>query len=230
MSLHLSQDLNDAHNSLLKLSGRVEAMIASAVQSLVERRGALAAEVINLDSDIDRAEVRIEEDCLKMLALHQPVAADLRRITTMMKINNDLERMADLACNIAQRADSLCPHPEFPIPSGINEMATMTTSMVRRSLDAFVNRNPAQAHQVILEDDKVDAKNVEVIEVLSDLMSRDPSMIYAAMHCFSASRHLEQIADHAVSIAEDIVYMVEGVIVRHRQVLQPRATDPGSPG
>jgi len=220
MSLHLSQDLNEAHNSLLKLSGSVEDMIASAVRSLVERQGALAAEVIGRDSHIDRSEVRIEEDCLKMLALHQPVAADLRRITTMMKINNDLERIADLACNIAQRADSLCPHPEFPIPPGINEMALMTTSMVRRSLDSFVQRNTEQAHQVIKEDDRVDAKNVEVIETLNSLMSRDSTQIAAAMHCFSVSRHLEQIADHAVSIAEDIIYMVDGVIVRHRQILQ----------
>ncbi len=220
MSLHLSQDLTEAHNSLLKLSGSVEDMIASAVRSLVERRGALAAEVIQRDSQIDRIEVRIEEECLKMLALHQPVAADLRRITTMMKINDDLERIADLACNIAQRADSLVPYPEFPIPPGINEMALMTTSMVRRSLDSFVQRNTEQAHQVIEEDDRVDAKNVEVIETLTSLMSRDNSQITAAMHCFSASRHLEQIADHAVSIAEDLIYMVDGVIVRHRQILQ----------
>jgi len=219
MSLHLSQDLTDAHNSLLKLSGSVEDMIASAVRSLVERRGALAAEVIGRDSQIDRSEVRIEEDCLKMLALHQPVAADLRRITTMMKINNDLERIADLACNIAQRADSLCPHPEFPIPPGINEMALMTTSMVRRSLDSFVQRNTVSARQVIEDDDEVDVKNVEVIHTLNSLMSRDNSQIAAAMHCFSASRHLEQIADHAVSIAEDIIYMVDGEIVRHRQAL-----------
>lgn len=218
MSLHLSQDLNDAHNSLLRLSGSVEEMIGKAVQSLVERRASLAVEVIQRDTEVDRSEVRIEEDCLKMLALHQPVAADLRRITTMLKINNDLERIADLACNIAQRADSLGPHPEFPIPPGIQQMASMTNSMVRRSLDAFVNRDTELAYQVITDDDKVDAKNVEVIETLNSLMSRDSSQIAAAMHCFSASRHLEQIADHAVSIAEDIIYMVNGVIVRHRQI------------
>ncbi|MFN7629158.1 MAG: phosphate signaling complex protein PhoU [Pirellula sp.] len=222
MSLHLSQDLDEAHNSLLKLSGQVEDMIALAVKSLVERRGSLAGEVIQRDTEIDRAEVRIEEECLKMLALHQPVAADLRRITTMMKVNNDLERIADLACNIAQRADSLCQLPEFPIPSGINEMATMITKMVRSSLDAFVHRDIELAKSVIEQDDPVDAKNVQVIEKLSQLMSEDTSKIVAALHCFSASRHLEQIADHAVSIAEDIIYMVEGVIIRHRQASQPK--------
>jgi phosphate transport system protein len=217
MSLHLSQDLNEAHQSLLKLSGKVEDMIALAVKSLVERRGALASEVVARDTEIDRDEVRIEEECLKMLALHQPVAADLRRITTMMKVNNDLERIADLACNIAQRADSLCPYPEFPIPAGINEMASMITKMVRFSLDAFVRRDTALARSVIAQDDPVDAKNVEVIETLARLMERDHSQIVAALHCFSASRHLEQIGDHAVSIAEDIIYMVDGVIIRHRQ-------------
>ena len=130
MSLHLKQDLDIARVSLLKLSGMVEDMIALAVKSLMLRQGILASDVVRRDSEVDSAEVRIEEDCLKMLALHQPVAADLRRVTTMMKVNNDLERMADLACNIAQRADSLCTHPEFPIPNGINEMATMVTRMV----------------------------------------------------------------------------------------------------
>jgi len=217
MSLHLKQDLDVARVSLLKLSGMVEDMIALAVKSLMLRQGILASDVVRGDSEVDRAEVRIEEDCLKMLALHQPVAADLRRVTTMMKVNNDLERMADLACNIAQRADSLCPHPEFPIPTGIDEMATMVTRMVRASLDAFVNNDSAMARGVILMDDPLDAKNVQVIGVLADLIQKDPSQVEAALHAFSASRHLEQIGDLAVSIAEDVIYMVDGVIIRHRQ-------------
>jgi len=217
MSLHLKQDLDIARVSLLKLSGMVEDMIALAVKSLMLRQGILASDVVRRDSEIDRAEVRIEEDCLKMLALHQPVAADLRRVTTMMKVNNDLERMADLACNIAQRADSLCPHPEFPIPSGIDEMATMVTRMVRASLDAFVNNDSAMARSVIVMDDPLDAKNVQVIGVLAESIQKDPSQVEAALHAFSASRHLEQIGDLAVSIAEDVIYMVDGVIIRHRQ-------------
>jgi phosphate transport system protein len=217
MSLHLSRDLEEAHHSLLRISGEVEDMIAFAVKSLVDRLGGLASNVIQRDTAIDRAEVRIEEECLKMLALHQPVAADLRRITSMMKVNNDLERIADLACNIAQRADSICSYPEFPIPSGISEMATMSAKMVRASLDAFVQRDTELARSVIADDDPVDAKNVEVIENLARLMSHNPSQIVAALHCFSAARHLEQIADHAVSIAEDVIYMVNGTIIRHRQ-------------
>jgi len=217
MSLHLKQDLDEARVSLLKLSGMVEDMIALAVKSLMLRQGILASDVVRRDSDVDRAEVRIEEDCLKMLALHQPVAADLRRVTTMMKVNNDLERMADLACNIAQRADSLCPHPEFPIPDGINQMATMVTRMVRASLDAFVSNDSAMARSVIVMDDPLDAMNVQVIGVLAESIQKDPSQVEAALHAFSASRHLEQIGDLAVSIAEDVIYMVDGVIIRHRQ-------------
>ncbi|MCE2814820.1 MAG: phosphate signaling complex protein PhoU [Planctomycetota bacterium] len=217
MSLHLKQDLDVARVSLLKLSGMVEDMIALAVKSLMLRQGILASDVVRRDSEVDSAEVRIEEDCLKMLALHQPVAADLRRVTTMMKVNNDLERMADLACNIAQRADSLCTHPEFPIPNGINEMATMVTRMVRASLDAFVSNDSAMARSVIIMDDPLDAKNVQVIGVLAESIQKDPFQVEAALHAFSASRHLEQIGDLAVSIAEDVIYMVEGVIIRHRQ-------------
>lgn len=217
MSLHLKQDLDEARVSLLKLSGMVEDMIALAVKSLMLRQGILASDVVRRDSDVDSAEVRIEEDCLKMLALHQPVAADLRRVTTMMKVNNDLERMADLACNIAQRADSLCTHPEFPIPNGINEMATMVTRMVRASLDAFVSNDSAMARSVIVMDDPLDAKNVQVIGVLAESIQKDPFQVEPALHAFSASRHLEQIGDLAVSIAEDVIYMVEGVIIRHRQ-------------
>ena len=220
MSLHLNHDLDEARVSLLKLSGMVEDMIALAVKSLMQRQGILASEVIRRDSDVDRAEVRIEEDCLKMLALHQPVAADLRRVTTMMKVNNDIERMADLACNIAQRADSLCPHPEFPIPDGINEMAGMVTKMVRSSLDAFVHNDANMARSVILMDDPLDAMNVQVIGVLANAIKQDPSTVETALHAFSASRHLEQIGDLAVSIAEDVIYMVDGVIIRHRQVFQ----------
>jgi phosphate transport system protein len=138
----------------------------------------------------------------------------------MMKVNNDIERMADLACNIAQRADSLCTYPEFPIPDGINEMARMVTKMVRSSLDAFVHNDANMARSVILMDDPLDAMNVQVIGVLANAIKRDPSAVETALHAFSASRHLEQIGDLAVSIAEDVIYMVDGVIIRHRQVFQ----------
>lgn len=223
MSRHLQQDLEEAYHRLLALSGHVEEMIVASVRSLLERRRDLAQQVIDRDSEIDTIEVRIEEECLKMLALHQPVATDLRRLTTMMKINNDLERMADLACNVAERAYNLTDVPDFPIPMLIGEMVELTTAMVRDGLNAFVNLNVDLAYQVIGRDDAVDALNVRVIDQLSELMQKHPAWVPAALHCFSAARHLERIADHATNVAEDVVYMVGGVIVRHRH-LPPQTT------
>ncbi len=224
MSRHLLHDLEESYHRLLELSGQVEEMIALSVRALVERKSQLAAEVIEKDNDVDRTEVRIEEECLKMLAMHQPVAADLRRITTMMKVNNDLERMADLAVNIAERSQSLIPNIDFPIPKQISEMAEMTTSMVRKSLDAFVNLDIELATAVIAQDDTIDAMNVQVINEITQILSNHPNWIPAGLHCFSAARHLERIADHATNIAADLVYMVNGVIIRHRRDYTTRTT------
>ena len=217
MSRHLIHDLEEAYNRLLGLSASVEEMIGMSVRSLVERNSDLAERVIARDEHVDQTEVRIEEECLKILAMHQPVAADLRRIATMMKVNNDLERMADLAVNIAERALSIRSEGEFPIPQQLNGMAAMTTLMVRRSLDAFVQQDLELAYQVIAGDDAIDQMNVRVIDELTRLMAQRSDWISTALHCFSVSRHLERIADHAANIASDLVYMVEGIIVRHRR-------------
>jgi len=226
MSRHLKHDLEEAYHRLLALSGQVEEMINLAVKSLMHRQLDTAAQVIGLDDDIDRTEVRIEEECLKMLALHQPVAADLRRLTTMLKVNNDLERMADLACNVAERASNVPADSDFPIPELIRQMADETIAMVRDSLNAFINLDIELAYQVIQRDNRVDEMNVEVIDSLVKLMANS-QWVEVALHCFSASRHLEQIADHATNVAEDVVYMVNGVIVRHRhaELGKPSLTD-----
>lgn len=216
MSRHFQNDLENAYHVLLALSGQVEAMINLSVKSLMDRDLHAANQVIESDTEIDSTEVRIEDDCLKMLALHQPVAADLRRLTAMIKINNDLERMADLACNVAERASGVVASGDFPIPELIRTMAEQVVKMVRDSLNAFVNLDSDQAYQVIGSDDAVDQTNVAVIENLSALMSENSLWVAPALHCFSASRHLEQIADHATSIAEDVIYMISGDIVRHK--------------
>ena len=216
MSRHLKQDLEEAYHRLLGLSGQVEEMINKAVRALTERELALASEVVSSDEDIDRIEVSIEEECLKMLALHQPVAADLRRLTTMMKINNDLERIADLACNVAERSSELNTHATFPIPELLKDMAAACIGMVKDGLDSFVNLDIDLAYRVIHTDDKVDRMNVQVIDELTSYMQENPESVEAAIHCFSASRCLEQVADHAVNVAEDVIYMVNGVIVRHQ--------------
>ncbi len=216
MTKHLLRDMENLHRQILGLSAVVEDMIDKASLALVDRQIELADEIIMSDPIVDRREVSIEEECLKMLALHQPVAVDLRRIATVMKVNNDLERIADLAVNIAERAKALDCFPQFPIPSKLAMMVTMATQMVRSALDAFVSLDAQSARKILLMDKNVDAKNVEIIEELQDMMQLDSNNVPPALHCFSASRHIERIADHATNIAEDVVYLVEGEIVRHK--------------
>lgn len=201
---------------MMSVFGIVETMIDNAVTALVEKRVELAEEVLANDKFVNSTEVEIEEECLKMLALHQPVAGDLRRLTTVLKINVELERMADLACNISERAVSLHLHPNFPIPDQLPEMVRQATSMVRMALDSFVDSNADLAKNVIECDAAVDKHNEEIIGELKELMMQDPTLVDPALHCFSASRHIERIADLAENIAEDVIYLVDGDIVRHQ--------------
>lgn len=216
MSRHLQKDVDFIHRRLMALFGIVEQMIDKAVRALCEQKVELADEVIATDHDVNQAEVEIEEDCLKILALHQPVAADLRRVASVFKINSDLERIADLACNIAERARCMHQHPYFPIPDELPVMAKQASKMVRMSLDSFVEGDVNLAKEVIRMDAAVDGANLSVIEELQELMKQDRGLVEAALHCFSASRHLERIADHAENIAEDVIYFVDGEIIRHR--------------
>ncbi|MFK7767422.1 MAG: phosphate signaling complex protein PhoU [Mariniblastus sp.] len=216
MSKHLQNDVDLLHRRLMSVFGIVEQMIDKAVRALCEQRVELAEEVIATDPQVNQTEVEIEEDCLKILALHQPVAADLRRVTTVLKINSDLERIADLACNIAERAQCMHEHPYFPIPEQLPEMVKQSTTMVRLALDSFVNSDVALAKNVICLDVSVDDSNLAVINELQCLMKEDARLVEPALHCFSASRHVERIADHAENIAEDVIYLVEGDIIRHR--------------
>ena len=153
-----------------------------------------------------------------MLALHQPVAIDLRRIIAALKINTDLERMADLAVNISERALSLAELPRIAVPDKLQRMTDLTTSMVRQSLDAFVMFNAEQARQVIRLDDEVDRYNREIIVELIVHMQRTPESVPAFLSFFSAVHQLERIADHATNIAEDVVYLIEGEIIRHHPI------------
>ena len=225
MSKHLQNDVDQLHRSLMTLFGTVEQMTDKSVRALCERQVELAREVIESDHQVDQTEVRIEEECLKILALHQPVAADLRRITTMLKINSDLERIADLACNIAERAQCVHEYPYFPIPDQLNDMVRVANQMVRSALDAFVGSDVKLARHVIASDQQVDDFNLRVILELRTLMQQDSDLIEPALHCFSASRHVERIADHAENIAEDVIYLVDGDIVRHRKDLIRPAAD-----
>ncbi len=216
MSKHLQRDLDRLNQELLSVSSMVEEMIDKATQALIDRRYELADEIVNSDDFVDRHEVHVEEECLKMLALHQPVAVDLRRIATVMKVNNDLERIADLAVSIAQRAKATDEFPAFPIPQEVPRMVALATQMVRGAMDAFVNMDTAAARRIITMDSTVDQLNRDIIGELQTLMQKRPEAVPASVHFFSAVRHIERIADHATNIAEDVIYLVEGDIVRHR--------------
>jgi phosphate transport system protein len=215
MSKHLQRDLDDLQRDLLGLAASVEEAIHEAIRSLQERDAALAHHVIVGDNQIDQEETHVEEECLKILALHQPVAIDLRRIASAMKINNELERMGDLAEDIAERALHLADLPPVPIPAKLQQMTDLTATMVRESLDTFVNLDSRQARRVCRMDDEVDRYNDEIIDELMNMMRSSPEMVEAGVSLFSATRHLERIADHATNIAEDVVYLVEGEIIRH---------------
>jgi phosphate transport system protein len=216
MAKHLQRDLDRLKRDILALAGLVEAAVHKAIRALRDRNIPLAREVIAGDSQIDLEENSIDDECLKMLALHQPVAVDLRRIASAMMINTDLERMGDLAEEIAERAVQLAGWPPFPVPRDLQRMTDLTTSMVHESLDSFVNLNIAQANRVMRLDDEVDRYNDEIIQEIIQTMKSTPALIEPGLSMFSATRHLERIADHATNIAEDVIYLVEGEIIRHR--------------
>lgn len=216
MSKHFQRDIQLIHRRLMSLFGTVEQMIDRAMRSLCEHKTDLADEVLAMDEEVNTVEVEIEEDCLKILALHQPFASELRRVTTVLKINVDIERMADLACNIAERAQCMHVYPYFPIPDQLPDMVRKATQMVRMSLDSFVDSNADLAKQVIKLDGEVDEANLSVILELRELMQQDKDLVEPALHCFSAARHVERIADLAENIAEDVIYLVDGDIVRHQ--------------
>ncbi len=228
MSKHLARDLREVEGKILAMSSLVEEMIERSIQSLRERKPDLARKVIDADREVDEREVQIEEECLKILALHQPVAIDLRRTAAVMKINNDLERIADLAVNVAESSLRLEPHRQFQVPSRLHEMVELAKQMVHDALDDFVRLDTVAAGALVARDEEVDACSIEVIAELYQVMRTRPELIEPALHCFSMARHIERIADHATNIAEDVIYLVKGDITRHRHLgpLFPRDAAP----
>jgi phosphate transport system protein len=213
---HLEREIESLKKLILGLSATVEDNVYKAVQALTDRSSAIAEEVIKSDLRIDETEVAIEEECLKVLALHQPVAIDLRFIIAIMKINNDLERMGDLAVNIAERAMFLATREKPDIPLDLPLMAEKTKAMMKKSLDSLMKQDARLAYEVLAADDEIDAMNREMYGEIQDAIRRRPDQLESFIHLLSCSRHLERIADHATNIAEDVIYMIEGTIVRHR--------------
>ena len=216
MDRHFQNELESLKGQLLSMASLVEEAIHRSIQALVERSQELAEEVISSDDAINMAEIKIDDFCLKLLALHQPAAIDLRFITSAMKINNDLERMGDQAVNIAERALELLKEPQLKPLIDLPRMAELAQKMVRDSLDAFVRQDPELARDVCRRDDEVDALNDQVFRELLTYMMQDPHTITRAVHLLLVGRHLERIADHATNIAEDVIYLVQGRTIKHR--------------
>lgn len=216
MPKHLRRDLDRLAESILTMGAVVERAVLEAMRSLVERRPEVAAEVLRGDDSIDAREIEIEEECLKILALHQPVAADLRFVVTALKVNNDLERIGDLAAHIAERAAFLTRESPLPDEIDLTPMVESVRRMLRESLDALVRRDSVVARRVLARDAEVDRMHRALFEPIYQLMRSDPVAVERAVHILSVSRNLERIADHAANIAEDVVFLVEGEIIRHR--------------
>ncbi|MHC4262346.1 MAG: phosphate signaling complex protein PhoU [Planctomycetota bacterium] len=215
MSIHLHQDLERLEKSLLYLAAQVEDAVRKALGAVLERRPDLAEEVIRGDRMIDEREVEIEEECLKLLALHHPVATDLRFLAAVLKIDNDLERVGDLAVNIAKRARTLCQSTPFPVPAEMRPMMEASMGMLREALDAFVSGDLSVAHGVCAKDDAIDDLHKKIARQVVEQMESNSDAVAPGMLIWSVSKALERIADHATNIAEDVVYMVDGEIIRH---------------
>ena len=197
------------------MAGLVERAISNAIEALVKRDMPLAEKTIREDAQINEMEIRIDERCLNLLALHQPMAGDLRFITSAMRINIELERIGDLAVNIAERAVSLNQEPQLKPYIDIPHMAEITKKMVKDVLDAFVNRDAALARSVCERDDQVDALNDQVFRELLTYMMADTKTITRAVHLIIVSRCLERIADHATNIAEGVIFMTKALVIKH---------------
>lgn len=212
---HLQRDLDRLKRAILTMGSLVETAANKAITAFLDQETALAEEVIAGDEKIDETEVEVEEECLKVLALHQPFAADLRFIITVLKVNNDLERMGDLAVNIAERAAAMGVQPRPDTPVDIEELAEKVRRMVRDSLDSLVSQDVPLARRVTKSDQEVDDIHRRMFDVLQSAMMSDPAKVDPAIQMLSVSRNLERIADLATNIAEDVVFLVEGEVIRH---------------
>lgn len=215
METHFQQELRKLKEQLLKMGGLAEQAISNAIDALVKRDTFLAEKTIGEDEKLNKMELVIDDWCLKLLALHQPLAADLRFITSAMRINVELERIGDLAVNIAERVVSLNQEPQLKPYIDIPRMAKITKKMVKDVLDAFVNGDAELAREVCRRDDQVDGLNDQVFRELITYMLADPKTITRAVHLIIVSRYLERIADHATNIAEGVIFMVKALVIKH---------------
>ena len=216
MPPRLQIEIENLKKRILSLGAMVEEQVNRAIKALEKKDPDIARDVIKVDKKVDEIEVEVEEECLKILALHQPVAVDLRFITAVIKINNDLERIGDEAVNIAERVIYLGTRPPLNVSFDYSEMSEKTIKMLKDSLDALVFLDIDLAYRVRLEDDEVDALDSGFFEKVKQIIPDNSERVGSLIHIFSISHHLERIADHATNIAEDVIYLIEGVIQRHK--------------
>lgn len=216
MQRHLDEELKELHKEILKMGVMAQEAIFKSVEALKNRDKAMAQEVIGSDNKIDELELSIDEKCIDLVARYQPMAGDLRFITTGMKINAELERIADLAVDISQRVLDLADKPLLKPLIDIPKLSSIAQSMVRDAIDAFVKKDAVLARKVVLEDSQADSlRNRVADELVNDYMAKDPGTVDRAVPLLLIARHLERICDHTTNIAEDVIYMVEAEVVRH---------------
>ena len=215
MERHFDEALKNLKEKLLRMSGLVEESIGSAIKALMERNAELAYKVIKADDIVNRLEIEIDELGLKLLALHQPTAGDLRFITSTMKINSDLERIGDLAVNIAERTLDLLKVPPLKLRLNIPKMATASQAMLKDSLNAFVNKDSKLAYDVCKRDDEVDDLNHEIFMELLKARAEDQKPVERVIDLILVAKNLERVADHSTNICEDVIYMVDGKVIKH---------------
>ena len=212
---HFQEELDSLKSRLLEMGGLAEDRVRSAIRALVSRDVSLVTQVLEGDAPINQLHIEIDSRCVKLLALHQPMAIDLRVILSAVKINTDLERVGDLAINIAEAASRYLAHPPVKELIDIPRMADIAHGMLRDALDAFVRRDTVLAQQVLDADDALDALKTQVFRELLTFMLEDPHTIEASLDLILVSRHLERIGDHATNIAEDVIFMVSARDIRH---------------
>jgi phosphate transport system protein len=212
---HFQEELDQLKRRLLEMGGLAEEHVRVAIKGLVDRDQALIERVLGGDEPLNALHIEIDNRCFTLLALHQPMAADLRTIVAAVKINTDLERVGDLAVNIAQAATRYATHPPVKKLIDSPRRATIAQSMLRDALDAFVRRDTALAQRVLDEDDKLDDLKTQIFRELLTYMLQDPTTIEPALDLILVSRHLERIGDHATNIAEDVIFIVSARDVRH---------------
>lgn len=224
MERPFDDELKTLKEKLLEMAARAEEQIALAIRGLKDREEKLACQVLDREESINLLDIEIDEMCMRLLALRQPMATDLRFITSAMKISGDLERIGDLAVNIAERTIDLLKSPQLKPLIDIPRMAQLSQDMVRDALNAFINRDDKLARDVCERDDKVDQLNGQVFRELLTYMMEDPGTISRAVDLILVGRHLERIADHATNIGEDVIYMVKGKTIKHHIEEADRAT------